>query len=61
MSEVDDLVARIAAQLQKSGNASGTSTNAGTSTGSEKELGPDDYPLYQKHPDKIKTPTGKDV
>lgn len=61
MSEVDDLVARIAAQLQQSGNASSASTSAGTSAGTEKELGAADYPLFEKHPDQIKTPTGKNV
>ncbi|ANZ61188.1 propanediol dehydratase [Secundilactobacillus paracollinoides] len=61
MSEVDDLVARIAAQLQQGGNASSASTSASTATSSEKELGAADYPLFEKHSDLIKTPTGQSV
>ncbi|WP_461243217.1 diol dehydratase small subunit [Secundilactobacillus muriivasis] len=58
MSEVDDLVAKIVGQLQ-SGNTSSATTAAPAASG--KELGGADYPLYQKHPELIKTPTGKNV
>lgn len=49
MSEVDDLVAKIMAQM---GNGSSTNSSTSTSTKStSKEMTADDYPLYQKHRD----------
>ncbi|WP_076459904.1 diol dehydratase small subunit [Limosilactobacillus caccae] len=55
MSEVDDLVAKIMAQMGNN-SSSASSTSAATSTG--KEMTADDYPLYQKHRDLVKTPKG---
>ena len=57
MSEVDDLVAKIMAQMGNS-SSSDSSTSA-TSTNNGKEMTADDYPLYQKHRDLVKTPSGK--
>lgn len=54
MSEVDDLVAKIMAQM---GNAASTSSTSSAST--SKEMTAKDYPLYQKHRDLVRTPKGK--
>jgi propanediol dehydratase small subunit len=56
MSEVDDLVAKIMAQM---GNAASTSSTSSAST--SKEMTAKDYPLYQKHRDLVKTPKGKSL
>lgn len=59
MSEVDDLVAKIMAQM---GNSSSANSSTGTSTTStSKEMTADDYPLYQKHRDLVKTPKGHNL
>ena len=59
MSEVDDLVAKIMAQM---GNSSAANSNTSTSTtGTTKEMTADDYPLYQKHRDLVKTPKGHNL
>ncbi|MFD1123924.1 diol dehydratase small subunit [Lentilactobacillus raoultii] len=63
MAEVDDLVSKILSQLQngKSSNQSTQNPDSDSSTNSTEELGRKDYPLYAKHPDKIKSPTGKAI
>lgn len=59
MSEVDDLVAKIMAQM---GNSSSSDSSASaTSTNNGKEMTADDYPLYQKHRDLVKTPSGRNL
>lgn len=62
MAEVDDLVSKILSQL-KSENSDNQSSqsSASNSNSSSEELGRADYPLYAKHPEKIKSPTGKSI
>lgn len=57
MSEIDDLVKKITQQL---GNESSSSTSTSTNK-SVPEMTRDDYPLYGKHRDLVKTPTGKNL
>ncbi|MFC6290754.1 diol dehydratase small subunit [Levilactobacillus angrenensis] len=57
-SEVDDLVAKIMSELNGNG---GTATQA-PSTDSGKDdpdLTAQDFPLFKKHPDLVKSPSGK--
>lgn len=66
MSEMEDLVAKVMADMKDSDTKSKpaenqTSTQSTASTSTDKELGRDDYPLFRKHPDMIKSPTGKSV
>ncbi|MGV0168715.1 diol dehydratase small subunit [Furfurilactobacillus sp. WILCCON 0119] len=68
MSEMEDLVAKVMADLKDSDTKSApqATTTATAQTGSQaqpdgKELGRSDYPLFSKHPDLIKSPTGKSV
>ncbi|WP_288528038.1 diol dehydratase small subunit [uncultured Secundilactobacillus sp.] len=61
MSEIDDLVAKVAQQLQ---SQSGTATSGATATThatSGKGLGASDYPLYKKHPELVKSPSGQSL
>ncbi|WP_283678463.1 diol dehydratase small subunit [Lentilactobacillus sp. Marseille-Q4993] len=60
MSEVDELVSKILTQIKDDDSSNGSGSNLSTPTSSNgAELGRNDYPLYQKHPEKIKSPTGK--
>ncbi|GEK27859.1 diol dehydratase small subunit [Furfurilactobacillus siliginis] len=68
MSEMEDLVAKVMADMQNSATKStdapvnaGSTTPTASATTDGKELGRDDYPLFSKHPDMIKSPTGKSV
>ncbi len=61
MSEVDELVAKILKQLNdgQGGTATQTNSSASNSGNSDPELTAKDFPLYKKHPDLVKSPTGK--
>ena len=71
MSDINDLVSNILKQVNNSDTATTNSasttqastSNEKTSTSSTssngKQYGVKDYPLYQKHRDIIKTPSGK--
>ena len=59
MSEIDDLVKKITQQL---GNQSSSATGASNSTTAVPDnMTRDDYPLYGKHRNLVKTPTGKNL
>ncbi|MCW3777547.1 diol dehydratase small subunit [Levilactobacillus namurensis] len=58
MSEIDDLVAKIVQQIGDNGSASTTASQSTTTT-NEKELKRNDYPLYSKHPELVRSPSGK--
>lgn len=57
MSDINDLVSNILKQVNNSDTTSTTFT--GTSVQNDKQYGVEDYPLYEKHRDIIKTPSGK--
>lgn len=57
MSEIDDLVKKITQQL---GNESSSSNSTNTNK-SVPKMTRKDYPLYGKHRDLVKTPTGKNL
>ena len=62
MSEVDDLVAKIMAQMGNSSSSdSSTSTSTTSTKSTNKEMTADDYPLYQKHRNLVKTPKGHNL
>lgn len=61
MSEVDSLVNKIMSQLKDENSSASSSTSTSTPTNSDSELGRNDYPLFEKHPDKVKSPTGKSL
>ncbi|MHA5130694.1 diol dehydratase small subunit [Oenococcus oeni] len=63
MSEIDQLVAKIVSRLQDGNDSqsSNATVNSGDSNNSGQELGKNDYPLYRKHPNDIKSPTGKNL
>ena len=64
MSEIDDLVAKVASQLGAQVNQSSSSSNTDTDNTSSlpsKELDASDYPLYKKHPDLVKSASGEDL
>lgn len=65
MSEIDDLVARVANQLKSEGASNSSSASTYTSStptqDSGKELGVSDYPLYKKHPELVKSPSGQSL
>nr|AAL38410.1 glycerol dehydratase small subunit GldE [Lentilactobacillus hilgardii] len=64
MSEVDELVSKIMNEL-KDGQSSSTPNSTPESAPSQvptgKKLGKSDYPLYEKHPKDVKSPTGKSL
>lgn len=60
MSDINDLVANILKQVNNSDTASTGSTNSSsTSVSDGNQYGVKDYPLYEKHRDIIRTPSGK--
>lgn len=63
MSDINELVSNILKQVDNSDTAStqytGTANDSLSSAG--KQYGVEDYPLYQKHRDIIKTPSGKSL
>lgn len=59
MSEIDDLVAKVASQLRS--GSTGSSSATSTATPSGKELTASDYPLYKKHPELVKSPSGESL
>lgn len=59
MSEIDDLVKKITQQLGDQSNGA-ASSNTGT-TSVPDDMDRNDYPLYGKHRDMVKTPTGKSI
>jgi propanediol dehydratase small subunit len=59
MSEIDDLVKKITQQLGDQSNGA-ASSKAGT-TSVPDDMDRNDYPLYGKHRDMVKTPTGKSL
>jgi len=65
MSEIDDLVAKVARELGAQSNSSSTNSSAtstsSTSSNNGEELGAKDYPLYSKHPELVHSPSGKSL
>ncbi|GEP24225.1 MAG: diol dehydratase small subunit [Lentilactobacillus diolivorans] len=68
MSEVDELVSKILSQLNNGDSSQSTGTTTASSVtptsspaNSGKTFDKGDYPLFRKHPDDVKTPTGKAV
>lgn len=60
MSEIDDLVKKITQQLGNEASSS-SNTSAAGSDPSVPKMTRKDYPLYGKHRDLVKTPTGKNL
>ncbi|QLL69145.1 diol dehydratase small subunit [Lactobacillus sp. 3B(2020)] len=56
MSEIDELVSKIMKQMQE-----GTSSNSTFTSTTDKKMTATDYPLYGKHRDLVKTPSGKNL
>lgn len=64
MSEIDDLVKKITQQLgDEASSSSSSSANTAKADADAKvpKMKREDYPLYQKHRDLVKTPTGKNL
>lgn len=61
MSEIDELVAKVAQQLgaQSTNNQASSTPSAPSHNGSE--LGRNDYPLYKKHRELVHTPLGNSL
>jgi propanediol dehydratase small subunit len=61
VAEMDELVKKIMAQMQQQNDAptAQSTTTASAPTAPTKELDASDYPLFSKHPDLIKSPSGK--
>ncbi len=65
MTEINDLISKIVNNVQDEQNSSNTATQS-TNTqsanfNSDHEMTSADYPLFQKHPDLVNAPTGKNV
>lgn len=59
MSDINDIVSSVLSQINNADTAPTKSTNYSNASASGKQYGVADYPLYQKHRDIIKTPSGK--
>ncbi|KRM28606.1 diol dehydratase small subunit [Limosilactobacillus panis] len=59
MSEIDDLVKKITQQLGEQSTSAASSKTGATSV--PDNMGRNDYPLYGKHRNLVKTPTGKNL
>lgn len=64
MAEMDDLVKKIMAQMQQEQtngqtDKQQTATPATPTASQQKTLNTSDYPLFSKHPEMIKSPSGK--
>ena len=59
MSEIDDLVKKITQQLGEQSDSAASSKTGATSV--PDNMGRNDYPLYGKHRNLVKTPTGKNL
>ncbi|QZN93113.1 diol dehydratase small subunit [Limosilactobacillus panis] len=59
MSEIDDLVKKITQQLGEQSTSAASSKTGTTSV--PDNMGRNDYPLYGKHRNLVKTPTGKNL
>ncbi|AKP66186.1 diol dehydratase small subunit [Companilactobacillus ginsenosidimutans] len=65
MTEINDLISKIVNNVQEeqannSSNTTSNSQSAGTATAG-KTMTAADYPFFQKHPDLVNAPTGKNV
>lgn len=60
MSEVDDLVAKIMSQMG-SAAPQGSTAEKQAKKAPQQAMTAADYPLYQKHRDMVKTPSGKNL
>lgn len=68
MTEINDLISKIVNNVQDESNnqsssntTTATASSTSTSSDSNKTMTRDDYPLFQKHPDMVNAPTGKNV
>jgi len=59
-SEVDDLVAKIMKELNGNGGTATKAPAQGT-TSADPNLTAKDFPLFKKHPDLVKSPSGKEL
>ncbi|MFD1456137.1 diol dehydratase small subunit [Levilactobacillus lanxiensis] len=59
-SEVDDLVAKIMKELNGNGGTA-TKAPAQDTTSADPDLTAKDFPLFKKHPDLVKSPSGKEL
>ncbi|MGF7437563.1 diol dehydratase small subunit [Lentilactobacillus senioris] len=59
MSEIDDLINKIAKETVSKTENSSKASNLVASD--KKSMTVDDYPLFQKHPDMVNAPTGKNM
>lgn len=60
MNDIDALVSKIMSQATND-DSKKTANATPASSSNENQLTRDDYPLYSKHPEKIKSPTGKSL
>ncbi|MBM7711529.1 diol dehydratase small subunit [Enterococcus xiangfangensis] len=57
MAEIDELIKRISAQIAAEGNTDHSSV----ATAPQAEMKRSDYPLFEKHPDIVRSPSGKGI
>ncbi|EGP4965691.1 diol dehydratase small subunit [Enterococcus faecium] len=58
MAEIDELIKRISAQMAAEESTQQTATVASTP---QTEMKRSDYPLFEKHPDIVRSPSGKGI